>query len=223
MPLVLRRARSTLRRIRSVLPRIRRRTRAGTQGTIYKKNTEEWVIIEEYDSQGQPILSQDTIQLTKSVCYDKDEHTDLDLYIQTGMSPEGALIGQYKIYEITKFSMQGWRLRANVFVDLDLERQYEERWFQAFLGSKVLVKDPGLPGQISDDYRMKVVATDFRKKAVSFTNSVGGKNERISLQAHLQLKETWRSTLLRRKSELIRHVLLTTIGAFIAVMLSKLL
>ena len=223
MPFVSRRPSLPLRNIRSVFPKIRRRQRAGTQGTIYTKDKGEWVVIEEFNSRGLPTLPQQTLQSTKSIHYDSDKHKDLDLYIQTGMSPEGSLISPYKIYEITRFSMHGWRLHANVFVDLDLDRMYEEQWFQAFLGSMVLVRDPGLPGLISNKYRMKVVAADFRKRSVSFTDNVGNKNEQRSLQAHLRLKETWRSTLLRRKSELFRNVLLTTIGAFIAVMLGKLL
>ena len=187
------------------------------KGTKY-----EWVAIEEFNSEGLPTLPRQVIQSTQQLAYDADMHTDLDLHISTGMSPEGSIMGQYKIYEINKFSMQGWRMRAHALVELDLSRVHEESWFNAYRGINVLIKDPGLPGSISNEYRMKVIATSFTRKAVSFAGKGGKRKERQLLQADLEMKEMWRSTLLRRKSELFRHVLLTTIAAFIAVMLGKL-
>ena len=182
----------------------------------------EWVSIEEHNEDGCQILPRKAIQATEWTTYDSEKHKDLDLIINTGMAPEGAIIGQYKLYEMQKFSMKGWRMKAEAIVELPLTKGYEKMWFEAFKGSNVEINDPGLPGSISEKFKMKINKTDFNKKEISYANKDSVKTEKILFEAHLWMKETFKSTLLRRKSELGRYFIFTTAGALIGAVISRL-
>ena len=182
----------------------------------------EWVSIEEYNSKGQPILPRQAVQATEWTRYEPTKHTDLKLRIVTGMGPQGAIIGQYKLYDIKTFGMGGWRMKADAIIEIGPTRGHEENWFQAFKGSEVTIEDPGLPGTISQQYQMRVTESVFSRKVVSSTEKIGMTKEAKVFEGRLWMKETVQSLLLRRKGELLRYVVLTTIGALIGLAIGRL-
>ena len=123
-----------------------------------------WVSIEEYNSKGQPIMPRKAVQSTEGTRYEPNKHTDLKLLICTGMAPQGVIIGQYKLYDIKTFGMGGWRMKADAIIEVGPTRGHEEDWFKAFKGSDVIIKNPGLPGAISEQHQMKVTKSAFNKK-----------------------------------------------------------
>ena len=139
------------------------------------------------------------------------------------MGPQGAIIGQYKLYDIKTFGMGGWRMTADAVIEVGPTRGHEEDWFKAFKGSDVIIENPGLPGAISEQHQMKVTKSDFSKKVVSSPTESGMTTEVKLFEGRLWMKETVKSTLLRRKGELVRYVVLTTIAAVIGVVIGKLL
>ena len=183
----------------------------------------EWVSIEEKDATGRVILPRRALESTQVTVYDQNKHTDLSLRIVTGMAPQGAIIGQYKLYDIKTFDMGGWRMKADAIVELPASMGHEEAWFRAFKGSDVTVSNPGLPGTISEEYIMQVTTSDFGKKVVSSRTESGNIVEKRLFEGRLWMKETIKSTLLRRKGELIRYVGLSTIAAVIGVLIGRLL
>ena len=182
----------------------------------------EWVSIEEYNSRGQMILPRQAVKSTEWTRYEPNKHTDLKLMVITGMGPQGAIIGQYKLYDIKTFGMRGWRTTADAVIEVGPTRGHEEDWFKAFKGSDVLIKNPGLPGAISEQHQMKVTKSNFSKKVVSSPTESGMTMEEKLFEGRLWMKETVKSTLLRRKGELVRYVVLTTIAAVIGVVIGKL-
>lgn len=187
------------------------------------ENKGEWIAIEEHNSKGQPIIPRHMIQATVLTTYNPEKHTDLNLLIMTGMAPEGALIGQYKMYDIEKFSMQGWRTEAEALIELAPARGYEKEWFRAFEGNYAEIRQPGLPGKVSVKYKMKITKTDFRKKIINYKNKDSVKMERKVFEAHLSMKETWKSALLRKKGELGRYLIATIIGTLIGAGITSIL
>ena len=183
----------------------------------------EWVSVEEYNSKGQLILPRRAVKSTEWTRYEPNKHTDLKLRVITGMGPQGAIIGQYKLYDIKTFGMGGWRMTADAVIEVGPTRGHEEDWFKAFKGSDVIIKNPGLPGAISEQHQMKVTKSDFSKKMVSSPTESGMTTEVNLFEGRLWMKETVKSTLLRRKGELVRYVVLTTIAAVIGVVIGKLL
>ncbi len=197
----------------------RNRSNPGTQKIrdtkVGQERKFEWVTIEEYDSNGKPIIPRRAIQGTVRVRYDPNQHKDLKLRILTGVGPEGSIIGQYKLYDIKKFSMRGWRMEAEAIVEIETTRAHEEEWFKAFKGSDVTIVHPGLPGSISDEYQMKVTKSNFSKKITTYKGDNSTKKEDRSFEGHLWMKETGKSILLRRKGESAGYVVLAIITALI--------
>ena len=175
----------------------------------------EWVAIEERNSKGQPIFPRKAVHSTILTRFDPQKHTDLTLRIITGVAPEGGIIGQYKIYDITKFSMRGWRIEAQAMIELDPTRGYEQAWFEAFEGHNAVICHPGLPGAVSQEYKMKISKSEFSKKIISHAENDSAKKETKVYEGRLWMKETWPSTLLRRKSEAGLYLIVTAIGALI--------
>ena len=180
----------------------------------------EWVSVEEYNSKGQMIMPRRAVQATEGTKYEPNKHTDLKLRICTGMAPQGVIIGQYKLYDIKTFGMGGWRMKADAIIEVGPTRGHEEDWFKAFKGSDVIIESPGLPGAISKQYQMKVSKSNFTKKVISSTNESGATTtEKRLFEGRLWMKETVKSTLLRRKDQSVRYVIVAVIGALIAALI----
>ena len=109
----------------------------------------EWVSVKEEIVEGRPHMPQKVLDSTVRTLYDPSEHTDFKLMIRTGAGPQGELISNYKLYQISKFDMAGFRLKAMATIELPIWRRYEEEWFRAFLGAPLQINDPGLSGAIS--------------------------------------------------------------------------
>ena len=118
--------------------------------------------------------------------------------------------------------MGGWRMKADAIIEVGPARGHEERWFEAFKGSDVIIENPGLPGAISEQHQMKVTNSNFSKKVSSSTDESGVKTEEKLFEGRLWMRETWKSTLLRRKSELARYLAFTIIGALIGAVIKSL-
>ena len=88
---------------------------------------------------------------TAGTKFDPAKHTDLKLRILKGYAPQGAIIGQYKIYDISMLTMKGWRAKVRATVELG-GRAHEEAWFAAYKGQPAVLEDPGLPNTESDEY-----------------------------------------------------------------------
>ena len=169
----------------------------------------EWVTVKEEMKDGRPFMPQGILDSTANRIYDPDEHTDFKLMIRTGAGPEGELISNYKLYSITKFHMEGFRLRAKATIELPVWRQHEEEWFEAYHKARVEISDPGVAGSISKYYYMKVTETDFSK-----TQTYDKKEQ--SLVASLTMKETRWSMIKRQKGRYLAitgTVIVAVIGA----------
>ena len=163
-------------------------------------------------------MPQGILDSTAHQIYDPDEHTDFKLIIRTGAGPKGELISNYKLYSITKFDMEGFRLKAKATIELPVWRQHEEEWFEAYHKAPVQISDPGVAGSISKYYYMKVTETDFSK-----TQTYDNKEQ--SLVASLTMKETIRSMVKRQKGRylaitgtVIVAVISAAVGAAITIL-----
>ena len=182
----------------------------------------EWITVEERNAAGQPIFPRPAVLATVNTRFDPEKHTDLNLRIITGVAPEGGIVGQYKIYDITKFSLNGWRIEAQATIELHPARGHEKEWFEAFKGNNAVICDPGLPGTVSEEYVTKIIGSDFSKKVISRLLPKSKKQERRVFEGRLWMKETWRSTLLRRKGQAGRYLVATVIGVLVGVAIKSL-
>ena len=183
--------------------------------------TYEWVSVEEErDSQGRPHMPKDVMESTAPLRYDPNIHTDMDFHIRTGAGPAGELIGQYKLYPISKFDMRGRKLTAMATIDLPIWRQHEEAWFQAFQGVSVRISEPGIAGAISKEYHLNVTGVRFDKK-------VSRRSNEYSLEACITMNETIRSAAGRHKVAVILIVsgaiLTSVVGAVIGSIVNRML
>ena len=169
----------------------------------------EWVSVKEEIVEGRPHMPQSILNSTAQTLYDPHEHTDFKLLIRTGAGPQGELISNYKLYQIAKFDMAGFRLKAMATIELPIWRRHEEEWFRAFLGAPVQINDPGLAGTISSTFFLKVVDIEFSVAA--------GPKDRSehSLVASMTMVETLGSTMRRHKGK-AWVVLGTVVGAIIS-------
>ena len=185
------------------------------------QNTEEseqnpnliWVAVDERDETGRPRVPKRAMVTVNSVRYDDAKHTDLDLILRTGAGTAGEIIGQYKIYDVSKFDMKGRRRVAMATVDLALGRRHEEAWFEAFKGVTVAISDPGVAGSISDEYSMKVTE-------VSFETKISPPKNHYSLEARLTMKEKLRSVVWRYRLNILRAVLWVVVTVATASLIS---
>ena len=169
----------------------------------------EWVSVKEEIVDGRPHMPQKVLNSTARTLYDPHQHTDFKLMIRTGGGPQGELISNYKLYQISKFDMAGFRLKAMATIELPIWRRHEEEWFTAFLGAPLRIDDPGLAGAISRSYSMKVVDADFN------VATGHGDSDEYSLEARVTMMETFGSTIRRHKGKSL-VVLGTVVGALIS-------
>lgn len=197
-------------------------SRSEAEHSTNENKQHEWVSVEEYDSDGRLIMPRDLVRSTARTMYDPEKHNDLDLRILTGYAPQGALLGQYKLYDVKKLSMKGWRLKAEATIELEPTRGYEKDWFKAFEGSNMIVVDPGTSRDVSNEFKMKVTQSDFSKKVASFIDQKGNKKKKQMYEGHLSMREKISSALFRRKIEFCKYVMVTVIAAIIAALMNNL-
>ena len=150
---------------------------------------------------------------TEGRVYDTAKHEDLRLRVlRGGYAPEGAFVGQHKLYEIGLMSMEGWRTKAHVTVDVGAG-EHEAAWFRAYKGQSVTVLDPGLPGVDSDEYQMTVAESPCTRRGTEYRDATGdpGPVKKI-YEGGLELVETWASTYRRHKAELGKRAAIGLIG-----------
>ena len=195
----------------------RRTMRLRRQGGTTPPKELGWFTMEEPIEDGRPQFPKGVAESVARVRYDPDVHTDLRLHIRTGAGPEGQIIGQYKMYAISKCDMQGRRKTALATVHLPADRVHEKDWFEAFRGTRVEVRDPGIAGSISTTYRMRVHRVRF-DRAISTRDRAG-----YRFEASLTMSEPILAFLWRQKGRVaiwVTAVLVTSaIGSLIAQLL----
>ena len=176
----------------------------------------EWVNVEERDPEGRFVMPRFATMSTAGTEFDPAKHTDLKLRILKGYAPQGAIIGQYKIYDISMLTMKGWRAQVRATVELG-GRAHEEPWFAAYTGQSAVLEDPGLPNTESDEYEMTVAESSFDKKIVRVrkaSDPTAGPEMRV-YEGRLVLVETWSSAYRRHKVELGKRAAIGLIGGVI--------
>ena len=151
--------------------------------------------------------------------FDAKQHTDLALLVLPEYAPAGALLGQYKLYDISRLDVNGWIRRAVITVEIPPTNGHEEEWFSAYAGQRLRIVGSEDGGK-SVPCEMRVKATAFDKKVIS--SAADSRDERRLYEARLEAKELWRSVYRRHKKELAKAlltgakwILITAVGAAI--------
>ena len=159
--------------------------------------------------------------------FDPEQHTDLSLLVLPEYAPAGALVGQYKLYDITRLEMSGWVRRAAITVEIPPTNGHEEEWFNAYTGQMLRIIT-GNDGEKSIPCEMKVRATAFDKKVIS--RAADSCDERRLYEGRLESKELWRSACRRHKKDLVKAaltgakwIMITAVGAAIVFAVQQLL
>lgn len=159
--------------------------------------------------------------------YDPQKHTDLALWVLPEYAPAGALLGQYKLYDISRLDVNGWIRRAVITVEIPPTNGHEEEWFSAYAGQKLSIVESEVGGK-SVPCEMRVKATAFDKKMIS--SAADSRDKRRLYEARLESKELWRSAYRRHKKELAKAlltgakwILITVVGAAIVFAVQQLL
>ena len=159
--------------------------------------------------------------------FDPKQHTDLALLVLPDYAPAGALLGQYKLYDISCLDVDGCIRRAVITVEIPPTNGHEEEWFSAYAGQRLRIVGSG-DGVKSVPCEMKVKVTRFEKKVIS--SAIDGGAERYLYEARLESKELWRSAYRRHEKQLSKAVLtgakwilITAVGAAIVFAVQQLL
>ena len=137
--------------------------------------------------------------------FDPKEHTDLSLWVLPEYAPAGALLGQYKLYDISRLDVSGLIRRAAITVEIPPTNGHEEKWFSAYVGQRLSI----LTSEDSEKpvpCEMKVMATAFEKKVIS--RAADSSDERRFYEARLESKEVWLSAYRRHKKDLAKALLI---------------
>ena len=186
----------------------------------------EWVKVEWRNQEGKLMLPRRDVVATGLRRYDPKQHTDLALWVLPEYAPAGALLGQYKLYDISRLDVNGWRRRAVITVEIPPTNGHEEDWFTAYAGQRLSIVEGEDGGKSACE--MKVKATLFDKKMIS--SAADSRDERRLYEARLESKELWRSAFRRHKKELAKALLtgakwalITAVGAAIVFAVQQLL
>lgn len=163
--------------------------------------------MEHRDTDGNLTFPKPLIQSTFPRRYSEVEGREkLEAILLTGYKPHALMLIERKIYEILRLSVDGWRRRGQIHIEVDGWRGHESEWFAAMNGVGIEIRNSNLPEQTrSENYR--VVKTRFEKKSVS-THHKDGTVRKVSMYgATLDIVETWGSTWNRHAAEIINGVL----------------
>ena len=114
------------------------------------------------------------------------------------------MLVERKIYEIHRLSIQGWRRRGTITVEVDGWRHHEADWFNAMQGVRLEISDPtSLPGLRSEGSGYIVSESSFNPKVVVQFDRRGRKTEVKLHEGKLGITETWGSAWRRHKTEVL--------------------
>ena len=108
----------------------------------------EWVTFEHRDSQGNPTFPQSLIRSTHTRRYSEvEDNADFRALILNTYKPNPLMLIERKIYEVQRLTLDGWRHRGQIHIELEGWRAHEQEWFSAMLGIDVEITNPtpGLP------------------------------------------------------------------------------
>ena len=227
------------RRVRTQRNRARTDRRVGSQGTTTPEkkdshgapqtNTDnkaqkpqgEWVTVEHRDPDGNPTLPKELIAGTARRRYEEmPEGTEIKILVLAGYKPKALMMIERKIYEIHRLSVQGWRRRGHIAVEMDGWRQHEADWFHAMGGAPLEVLDPGWAASHNEKACYVVSKSSFGRKIVTLARQQGGRTEVRIYEGTLDIIETWRSAWRRQAAEVLnmgfKYLLLPILSALLA-------
>ena len=181
-----------------------------------------WVAIEHRDADGNPMLPKDMMTSTyRRLHSEVPSGAEIRVLVLQGYKPKPLMLVERKIYEVHRVSVQGWRRRGRITVEVDGWRHHEADWFNAMGGVRLQMSDPtGLPGLRSEGSDYIVSDSSFGPKVVVQFDKRGGKTEVKLHEGKLDIVETWGSAWRRHKAELLSvgwkiifAPLLVTLGA----------
>ena len=180
-----------------------------------------WVTIEHRDADGNLMLPKEMIASTYSRRYEDVPHgTEIKVLVLAGYKPKALMMVERKIYEIHRLSVQGWRRRGQIAVEMESWRQHEADWFNAMRGVRLEVSDPGLPGPHNEKSSYIVSESSFHRKIVKLVDDNGSKTEIQMYEGTLDITETWGSAWRRRATEVLdmgfKYLLLPVLSALVA-------
>ena len=185
----------------------------------------EWVTFEHRDSEGNLTFPESLIQSTCGRQYSEvEDGTEIRALVLTGYKPNPLMLLERKIYEVYRLTIEGWRRRGQIRIELDGWRGHEKHWFSAMLGIDVEISDPNRPRHTKGD-KYKITKTGFERKMVT-THHRDGKTQEVSMYGGtLDITETWKSVWRRQGGKVIdmalRYVVLpfsVAFGAGVAVL-----
>ncbi len=173
-----------------------------SSGTTEKPQA-AWVMMEHRDADGNPTLAKKLIRSTYARRYRQvSPGTEIEAHVLAGYKPPVMMI-ERKIYEIHRLSVGGWRRSGQIAVEVEGWRGYEGEWFEALRGAKLHISDPGLGGPHNDEADYIVSKSSFDRKIVTQLDEQGGESEVKLHHGTLDFKETWKSTWLRQRAEVL--------------------
>ncbi len=102
-----------------------------------------WVAIEHRDADGNPMLPKEMMASTYRRLYSEvPPDAEMRILVLQGYKPKPLMLVERKIYEIHRLSIQGWRRRGKITVEVDGWRHHEADWFNAMRGVRLEISDP---------------------------------------------------------------------------------
>lgn len=189
-----------------------------TSTTKPQQPTGEWVTFEHRDSEGNPTFPLPLIRSTHARPYSEvEDNAEFRALILTTYKPSPLMLIERKIYQVQRLTLDGWRRRGQIHVELEGWRAHEREWFSAMLGIDVEIANstPGLPTK-GDNYT--VTNTSFEKKSVTIHLPDNAQQEMPMYGGTLDITETWHSAWRRHRAQVanmaLRYVVLPFSVAF---------
>lgn len=210
--------------------------RSGTEGGNQAHNTNTngnvnkpqyaWVTVEHRDSDGNPTFPKHIIKSTYMRRYrEVPPDTEFKAHVLAGYKPHPLMMVERKLYEVHRLSVQGWRGRGQIAVEMEEWRQHEADWFKAMRGISLQISDPGLPNTPNQETEYVVSDSSFERKIVYIEDEGGTKTETPLHQGTLHVTETWKSVWRRQRvgvlnlgMTLLLAPLLVALGAGLALL-----
>ena len=210
--------------------------RSGKEGENQAHNTDAngnankpqyaWVTVEHRDSDGDPTFPKDLIKSTYPRRYrEVPPDTEVKVHVLAGYKPHPLMMVERKLYEVRRLSVQGWRRRGQIAVEMEESRQHEADWFKAMRGVMLQISDPGLPNTPNQETNYVVSDSSFERKIVYIEDEGGAKTKTPLHQGTLHITETWKSAWRRQQigvlnlgMKLLLAPLLVALGAGLALL-----
>ena len=163
--------------------------------------------MEHRDSEGNLTFPESLIRSTHARRYSEvEDRTQVRALVLTGYKPHALMLIERKIYEVRRLTLDGWRRRGHIHVELDGWRAHEEDWFLAMQSTNVVITDSGQPRHTKgESYR--VTKTNFERKNVSIHHRDGTVKELPMYGGTLDITETWQSAWRRHGAGVIDRTL----------------